>query len=111
MSESRCTGQCCEAFPVSSDDVFMTSHADLSKVNHPDQAMLREMLVETGRTFYDGDTRPDAAMLFTCKFFDGRNCTIYDRRPDMCRRYGVKRPCTLQGCTFKPETPIEPNKS
>ena len=39
---------------------------------------------------------------FTCRFFDAVNgqCTIYEKRPNMCRDYGVTVPCMHEGCEW-----------
>lgn len=37
---------------------------------------------------------PDAGPSnYTCRLFDGTNCTAYDIRPDMCKSYPYSRPC------------------
>lgn len=39
---------------------------------------------------------------FSCKHFDTRtgNCTQYERRPSMCRDFGVLAPCGFQACEW-----------
>jgi Fe-S-cluster containining protein len=51
--------------------------------------------------FY-GPLAPNGIWYYTCKHFDGKNCTIYAHRPKMCRDYGVVTPCTHNGCTYEP---------
>ena len=42
---------------------------------------------------------------YTCKHFDGKNCTIYEARPQMCRDFPNGTTCTYRGCTLEcPET-------
>lgn len=37
---------------------------------------------------------------YTCKHLGaGSRCTIYERRPDMCRNYPNGEPCRYRGCT------------
>jgi len=39
--------------------------------------------------------------MFTCKHFQGGNCTIYDVRPLMCRSYGLQeKSCEFVECTW-----------
>lgn len=38
---------------------------------------------------------------YTCKYFDGHNCTAYEERPAMCRDYPYGKQCTFEGCTLK----------
>ncbi len=42
---------------------------------------------------------------YTCKHFDteGRNCTIYDDRPSMCREYPYEHRCKYEACTWTSE--------
>ena len=42
--------------------------------------------------------------VYTCKHFDGKNCTIYLERPNICRQHGNNNSCTYRGCTNKCES-------
>ena len=37
---------------------------------------------------------------YTCKHFDGENCTNYEGRPQMCRSYPDGGKCVQLGCTM-----------
>ncbi len=41
---------------------------------------------------------------YTCRYFDGVNCTIYENRPPMCRSYPSSGRCDYAGCTRKCES-------
>ena len=44
---------------------------------------------------------------FTCKHLSPEgNCTIYEIRPNMCRRYGVRRDCEFEDCTWEGHTDV-----
>lgn len=55
----------------------------------------REAIVETNHEFQN----PDPQECYTCKHFDGENCTNYENRPDLCRRYPNSGRCEYAGCT------------
>jgi len=39
--------------------------------------------------------------IYTCKHFDGENCTDYENRPIMCSSHPYKRACGYKACTRK----------
>lgn len=95
---SRCTGHCCEAFPLP----FGLLEADefLSRVQ--DGAFIRDMIIYVGpRPLTDPEMRTH---LWTCRHFDRttRNCGAYDQRPHMRSDYPYNHPCLVDGCTLEP---------
>lgn len=83
----RCTGHCCRRFPIDLDVLTDPTR------NVLDGDFIRDMLIELGP--HEDPNRIYA----TCRHFDGRDCTAYDQRPDMCRRYPYGRACEYAGCT------------
>lgn len=63
-----------------------------------------EIFMEYGATAHEnGDV---SLNIYTCRHFDSvsGNCTNYENRPEMCRRFGVSSRCTYTGCTRRCET-------
>lgn len=124
---TRCTGLCCQRFPLSIDYPSPASvvldylrlgvHPDhdtkvtfgvwgmdfslcvnFSKVDFADGNFILDMLLPI-----EGPVTSDSLAygFFTCRHFDGKNCTVYETRPDMCIRYGAAGDCEYEGngCT------------
>jgi Fe-S-cluster containining protein len=66
----KCTGECCSSFQV----MWEVGNDD------PQAPFINDMLIETD----NGN--------FTCKYWDKETqlCTIYERRPNMCRNFPEK---------------------
>ena len=85
---SRCTGHCCESFylPYTSREELLE---DFKVKQKEDGEMIADMVIHL-----EGNN-------FTCRFFDfnTRDCTVYDKRPRMCREYPYGQKCMKAGCT------------
>lgn len=120
MSDSRCTGHCCRCFTLSASyeelkqSVESRSRDDKMEVSRlEDDEFVLDMLIPLGKLTEeealklagpignDKPFNPDAER-FTCRHFDGTNCTVYEDRPAMCREYAVTRPprCEYLNCTL-----------
>jgi Fe-S-cluster containining protein len=100
---SRCTGECCKAFPIGgglSLEELQKIHAEKNII---DGDVLLDMLIPLGVHIVPPGRHPKslpiavetqrAQHFFTCRHFDGKNCGIYETRPDMCKRYPYNDPC------------------
>lgn len=84
---TRCTGHCCRRFTMST-----SLDAIQARATDQEGAFIADMLVQL----------PDGPMWFTCRHYDtvAGDCTVYEQRPAMCRRYGTDaQPCDHEGCT------------
>ncbi len=110
----RCTGHCCRVFTLPYDP------AGLAEVcNEPgrvvDGPYIADMVIHLGSGTADDlglapDVRPawaadnrDKDLLshwYTCRHFDGNNCTAYETRPSMCKRYPYGRACEYGACAW-----------
>lgn len=98
----KCSGGCCERFyfPLPAEAVeYAKLHPEhyFGKWPWSDQDIKTslDMIVYHG----EPSTHP-----FGCRHFDKitRLCSIYDRRPSMCRDHGERTPCHIKGCaSFK----------
>lgn len=110
-----CGGRCCRGFVIHTHTSAQLAerYADASAriaaheetPNDWDIVAVHEMLVETGEV--TGDDRP----VYTCRNLDTASglCTIYDKRPEMCRRFpypGV--PCSWCGFVNPEDSINEP---
>lgn len=109
----RCTGHCCKAFtlPYSIEEV----RAKVARGNVTDGEIIVDMLIPLYAGLYS-DMPPDLrakvdkiaasnrtdepAFVYTCRHFDGQNCTNYEGRPDMCRAYPYGVKCSYRGCEW-----------
>lgn len=88
-----CTGNCCENFPLPLSKEMLKRRAQESKNANGsllEMRMIADMVIPIQKeAFYHGDKR---YFWFTCKHFDKqtRKCTIYEKRPVMCRTYPDK---------------------
>jgi Fe-S-cluster containining protein len=99
----RCTGGCCREFSLPTTPEQLRADASAASIapalrdeflKIADLAVFVRTLerggpMPNGKT-YDGAT---PVPIYTCRFFDGANCTNYDERPNMCRGYPYDRPC------------------
>lgn len=116
MSCGNCDGRCCSIFNYPHTPEFLKfRHESLN--GYPDDKMLSEMLVrltpkeaiERAEKFGvvppRGMTREQWAEktgpVYTCKHWDEetRLCTVYDKRPQMCRDYPYGKRCQ-HGCGY-----------
>lgn len=109
----RCTGHCCRSFHLglSMDDL----KARVGKGNADDD-FVADMVIPLGfiRTphkvnKYARRHEPESKFMsamgyyYTCRHYVDGNCTVYEKRPDMCRRYPNDKPCVYLGCELTPE--------
>jgi Fe-S-cluster containining protein len=95
--ERKCTGECCRRFhlyiekgiPATLEQVKAADH-------HPENLALIPLLRRINQSRY-----------FRCTAWDPetRLCTIYERRPKLCREFPYRDPCPH--CGLEPETPQE----
>jgi Fe-S-cluster containining protein len=120
-----CNGQCCRRFflPISPEE--LKAEAAKEKSHYQEVKFIADMVIFLGTSELDvnGDPLADRPFFprndegkaighyYTCKHHDSNTglCTIYDRRPEMCRRYPYGRKCEYRGCEFDgPETRPDP---
>lgn len=121
---SRCTGHCCPAFtiPLSPDELseayrawreqdYAESGLDRNGRKKIEDIFLIAPMVEHLGLFQAGDAPPGCEDVgkaldkdchyYRCKHLgEAGDCTIYDIRPAMCRRYPGGRACRYAGCTW-----------
>jgi Fe-S-cluster containining protein len=134
----RCTGACCRAFDLGALSLSaFRENLRRKKAKGPwpqrvgaamfgyrvlygpvpDIETIVEMLVPLGRhkripgrmEGYELRTEKPRPM-FTCRFFTGTSCLIYDRRPHFCRDYPNGRLCGYRGCTREAPGKSAPEK-
>lgn len=115
----RCTGACCRSFPLSFDplltgvEVIAALRGAQQRDEHGEPklgldgeplmwnltegAAIADMVLPLYGP-YPKDAKAQAR--FTCRHFDGSNCTNYENRPDLCRDHGVISNCHEPNCTF-----------
>jgi Fe-S-cluster containining protein len=105
-----CTGSCCERFTLRAGYVYVTPEnlqqriEDSRKAGNEDELFTLEMLVYIGysNVASTGVIEQVPSHWWTCKYFDSstRLCTVYEKRPRMCRTYGEAgySPCQYPGC-------------
>ncbi len=123
----RCTGACCMAFPLPEDpgglwkryDHWLRHRHGLQQQGDDDVPLLIDIHIIAPMVEYLGyQTTPmyevaESARALTtagktqphwyrCKLFDQdtRLCTIYERRPRMCRDYPYGKPCEYAACEW-----------
>jgi len=87
---SRCTGHCCARFYLSTEVLDVLTSPERRGIDGKFILDMVELIEFT-----------EAGATCTCRHFDGKNCTVYDQRPQMCRDYPYGKPCTIEGCTRK----------
>lgn len=95
----RCTGACCRAFPLH-NTVRFYAHDDVELIRRwsLDGEAIADMIVPLV-----GVQDVHGHALWTCRHFDGSDCAIYEKRPQMCADHGVSSPCSHVECTLIPE--------
>lgn len=103
----RCTGHCCKAFtlPYSPDELQEKFEEWVGgKDNGPrDIDVVWPMAIYLGPSHVNPATglqHPETFHVYTCEHFEGGNCTIYEGRPNVCRRYPNGRKCYYKDCTW-----------
>lgn len=100
---SECSGDCCNGFVLSTFDA--PTHdgviAQIRDGNWKDGAYIADMLLPYTGAPPDG-ARPTTYPRFTCKHFIDRRCSQYEKRPQMCRDFGVTYYCEFDRCTMQP---------
>lgn len=105
MDKRTCSGACCTDFIISKPGSWedIKKHRFLSiwggfdrkhwKGIDPDIPFIADMLIPLYRS-------KEKYEHFTCRHFDRTKklCTVYDKRPEMCRQFGVKYPCEFKTC-------------
>lgn len=103
MVEGKCSGKCCTAFclPLTHEEI---AAGVLKRRGYPDADLITGMLVpltkeeaaERFRRLWGNDAKPlpgeaypELHKIFTCKYWSEEShlCTIYEKRPGMCRDY------------------------
>lgn len=95
----RCTGACCKDFTLKySPEEFEAKKNDLQ-----DGLQIAGMIVYLGKYAETDmiDNDPSDQHHYTCRNFDGKDCTIYDTRPRMCRTYPNGDPCRYRDCQWE----------
>lgn len=92
-----CIGKCCSEFSLIGDtkEDYVKDGID----GDEESAFIGEMLIYIGQ---DGEN-PEWPT-YTCKYWDTKSslCTVYDKRPQMCRDYPNGEPCEWEGCGYDP---------
>lgn len=115
--DSRCTGHCCRRFTLSVEPQYLWRLIYSVRSARDDDDMIRDNVEIARMVIPLEDKQPIACPPtdlmdqhhYTCRHFDGRDCTIYEQRPYMCREHPVDNTnhgkCTYQGCTFRERPP------
>lgn len=109
--ERRCTGHCCENLFSHKHGArwlgVLVQYVRGSYWAHSTEPG-KHSLKAIGRSLREYATVlrmliPRGGGGFACRHFDTktRNCTIYERRPWMCKAYPYGKPCTRPGCTLE----------
>lgn len=114
---ARCTGHCCRSFFLSvsldelKEDVLRFERGESPRFDPNDTPKLVNMLVLIREGTADehpfvehvdrGAPSSTKGFYYTCKHLDANtgDCTDYENRPDMCRRYPYGGRCTYKDCT------------
>jgi hypothetical protein len=114
VSGLRCTGDCCREFYLPESPAVLAARAlglfvfgegETDRQNAEELAKIAGM-VRYVRHVVPGDPTPCGTLalyeedVWTCEHFDGRDCTAYATRPNMCRNYPYGQPCNHAGCTW-----------
>lgn len=92
----RCTGHCCLRFYLPYVGAEAVAAAVLEH-NIIDGAFIVDMILPIEGPLDEYNSQG----LFTCRHFDGIDCTVYESRPKMCKDYPYGRPCTNSECTME----------
>jgi Fe-S-cluster containining protein len=119
---NRCTGACCKEFYLPRGPAQFAAEAlgffllaefgnprdRQPNADHAEELSKIAQLAVPTREIGKGDTMPsgkayaheDRVQLYTCRWFDGTNCTVYETRPSMCRRYPYGSKCEHDTCSW-----------
>ena len=113
---TRCSGACCRCFSLPHSPAELWDNYDrwANGVEEPppgqtgiliDIHILAPMVMYVGTRPPDwaGFSHADPGYYYTCKHFSAAtgDCTIYERRPQVCRDFPYGRPCEFKGCTWE----------
>lgn len=125
-SATRCTGHCCHRIRLNDGIARRTVQTWAHEAFEKDEnsahgiecAKIAEMLVPLvgdvphrtkgkilgpdGKIEHDPHYAHADDHLYTCRYFDGTNCTNYDERPNLCRSYPYGKECEQPECTWAP---------
>lgn len=80
----RCRGDCCRCFTLERNLEAMDE-------SNPDTAVIRDMVIPLQVV--------RGQKLYTCRHLGEKgDCTIYERRPQMCRDFPGPNPCPYRNC-------------
>jgi Fe-S-cluster containining protein len=90
-----CIGLCCSAFNLygeSQEDYIIEGIK-----GNEESKFIGDMLIFQG---WDGENKDWP--IYTCKYWDKEStlCTVYDKRPSMCRTYPDGEECGWEGCHY-----------
>lgn len=89
IPQSRCSGECCTGFTLN----WPLWYLDLTGDASYDTEAIVEMCVPL--------PMEDGKLRYSCRHLQSNgDCGIYDRRPEMCRRYPLDGFCSAPGCTL-----------
>ncbi len=104
LSKRTCSGACCTDFHIGNYTwerikelriirIFGGFDRKRWKTIDPDLGFIADMLIPLRRT-------KDGSEYYSCRHFDRTKklCTVYDKRPQMCRRFGVQVSCGFKTC-------------
>jgi len=96
--ENRCSGHCCAVFSLT--DPFEKIDTDEWEDRSHEGDKIRNMVIPLDE--YEPWKSPggQTRYFYTCKHFDGQNCTNYENRPLMCSSYPDDQKCVQLGCTL-----------
>lgn len=105
---NRCTGHCCSIFTLPESPQEVKSEEFGDKVVDGD--VISDMLIPL--TDYEPfNSEGQIKYFYTCKHFDGKNCTNYENRPLMCSDYPYGGNCAQLGCTLIGDTSKEDTRT
>lgn len=103
---ARCSGQCCTGFVLSNGgdkyhrtwiDTWLEEDVSGKKKLRAEVRRILQMVIP----LYDSEDGQYTT--FTCKNYNTEtgNCTIYAKRPQMCKDFPGDNACTFDGCTLR----------
>lgn len=116
----RCSGNCCREFSLPFTPAELAAKAfwafalgegplgDPITYLHGIELSKIAQLAVFVRMCKPGDPNPAGSPnttganhpVYTCRHFDGANCTVYNERPNMCRDYPYGQPCEHSSCSW-----------
>jgi len=112
-----CKGMCCEAFSLGQLSPADVRARVLTREGFADDEFIADMLVPLGYfnrnplhvvgnqdyAVQEMSTQSFmGAWFYTCRHYDKatRSCTVYEQRPQMCRKFPNDGQCQFNGCEF-----------